>query len=138
MNVATVAGIACNFTMAVKIIRVNGEHHPHHFPRSLLGLFVVFLKRALYVAELALHAQRCRDELHGGNQLIGGNALEHLNILVLLLGRFRTSISVCCAYGRLRLGARDGESTHCWKYEHPYDCSNDDHFPHSMIASRFV
>ena len=70
--------------MAFEVVFVDGKHHGHHFARGLLGLLVVFFEGALDVAELALHAQRCGDELHGGHQLVGRNILEDLNILVLV------------------------------------------------------
>jgi hypothetical protein len=46
----------------------------------------------LDVTVLTLYAERRSDELHGGEDLVGGNALENLNVLELLfseLGRGR-------------------------------------------------
>jgi hypothetical protein len=40
-----------------------------------LGFLSSFSKCSLHVAEVTLHAQRCGDELHGGNELLGGNSL---------------------------------------------------------------
>src|SRR5712691_10992180 len=67
IGAASVTGIAGHFAMPLKVVLIDGEHHLHHLPRSLLGLLVVFLECALYVTEFALHAQRRRNELHPGN-----------------------------------------------------------------------
>jgi hypothetical protein len=62
--------------MPVEIVRIDGEHHLHHFARGLLRLLVVFLKCALHMAEIALNSQRCRDELLVRGQAVVGEDEE--------------------------------------------------------------
>src|SRR5581483_2487727 len=92
--------------MSVEIILIDGEHHAHHLARGLLRLFVIFLEGIFQMAEIALHPQGRGYKLHRGNDLVRGNSLEHLNVLVNLLGWF----AGCC--WRRRLGAEKGWSEH--------------------------
>jgi hypothetical protein len=68
---------------------VDGELHFHHFSRGLLFFFVVFVPVVFEVTELAINAEGAGNELHRGDQLVGGNVLEDLNVLELLGGGFR-------------------------------------------------
>ena len=43
--------------MPVKIVFIDGEHHLHHLARRVLLPLVIFLKGALHMAEIALHAE---------------------------------------------------------------------------------
>src|ERR1700676_5767046 len=67
IGAASVTGITSDFAMSLKVVLIDGEHHLHHLARCLLWLLVVLFERAFHVAELALHAQGRRDELHSGN-----------------------------------------------------------------------
>jgi hypothetical protein len=53
---------------------VDGHLHLDHLARRLFCFLVVFIKCALHMAELALHAQRITEELHAGLQLVSGSA----------------------------------------------------------------
>ena len=85
-----------------------------------LGTLVVSFRLAGDVAGIALYAERGRDELHCGHQLVGGDVLEFGDVLKNLSGGF---------YFGLRLQA-----------EGQCDCYDDEllHFStfpaHSMLA----
>ena len=72
--------------MTIKVVFIDSEHHSHHLARRLLGFFVILFKRVFQMAEVALHSQRGRNELHRRNELVGGNSFQHLDVLVNLLG----------------------------------------------------
>ena len=61
--------------MIVKVVFIDREHHAYHLARRLLGFFVILFKRVFQMAEVALHSQRGRNELHRRNELVGGNSL---------------------------------------------------------------
>ena len=87
MRRAAMARFAGDLLAPVKSFLVDHRGHRHHFARGLLGTLIVRREIALHVAERAIHAQRCRDELHRRLQLIGGRALQLHNVLVDFLGR---------------------------------------------------
>src|SRR4029077_10046306 len=82
---APVTRVAGYFSMTIKAIFINSEHHSHHLARGLLGFLVVVFKGAFQMTEIALHAQRGGDELHGWNELVRWNSFEYLDVLVNLL-----------------------------------------------------
>ena len=90
LDVAAMAGIAGHGTMTLEVVLVDGKHHFHHFARGLLVFLVVLFERILHVAELAFHAQRSCNELHGGKDLVRGNSLQNFDVLELFLGLFRS------------------------------------------------
>ena len=87
------AGKAGDFALAFKIVFVDGEHHLDHLARDDFG-FLSSLSKAIPVviladvAVLALHAERCGDELHGREHLLGGDALQDFDVLELFFGEF--------------------------------------------------
>src|SRR5208282_1294605 len=83
---ASVAGVTGHFAISSETVLVDAQHHSHHVPRDLFRLFVILVKMLRHMAVAALHAERGRDESHGGDQLIGPNTLEHLNVLEHRLG----------------------------------------------------
>jgi uncharacterized membrane protein YidH (DUF202 family) len=95
MLIAAVAGIARDLAMSLKIIFIDGKHHLHHLARGLLGLFIVFVESVMHVAELALHSQRSRNELHRRDYLLCRNAFEFLDVLELLFGFLRAGLQCC-------------------------------------------
>lgn len=97
--------------MAIKVVLVDGKHHPHHLTGGLFRLLFILVKRTLHVAKLTLHAERRRNELHCGNQLIGGEILKDLNILIGLIRSFGLGLRLHQPWGR-GLGPRrsDGKS----------------------------
>ena len=62
----------------------------------------------MIVAVFALHAERSRDELHRGNQLVRRNAFQHLNILELFFGEFSGRIDSCRPSRRPPAGVATG------------------------------
>src|SRR5271165_4628364 len=89
MGVAVVARVAGDFAMAFEVAVVDGKHHLHHLARGLLWLFVVFVESVSDVAVLALDPQGGGDELHGWNELVGGDRLQDLDVFEGLLGGLR-------------------------------------------------
>ena len=86
---------ASDLRLAFEVFLVDSELHLDHLAGRLFGLLVVFLKCSLGVAEFTLDIQRIADELHSRNQLVCGDAFQHLDILVNLLSGFG------CITGRL-------------------------------------
>ncbi len=74
------AGIASHIVVPAEAVLVDGHLHLDHLAGGLLGLFVVIVIGPHGMAERALHAERCRNELHGRLKLLGRNALEHLDV----------------------------------------------------------
>src|SRR5207244_2006488 len=105
MRCATMAGVAGDRLLGIKVVPVNGSHHLHHPPRGLLGFLVIFLQSPFHVAITAFHAQRVSDELHGRDELISRNFLQHLNILICLCCRHCARWRCVC---RCRLHAQRG------------------------------
>ncbi len=98
--------------MAIKVILVDRHHHVDHLPRCNLGLLVVLFIRMCDVAVLAFDAKRARDELHRGDDLLRGYALERLNIVVLFFRKFwprRRRRSFRCAGLRPRARQREAQ-----------------------------
>ena len=75
------ARVAAHHLLSFEVLLVDGDHHRHHLPGSLFLVLIVLIECALDVAEIAFHAQRVGDELHGRNQLVGWNVFEHLDVL---------------------------------------------------------
>src|SRR5215472_12726071 len=115
MRASPMARIAGDREMAFKVVLVDGLHHPDHFSGGFLGFLVVFIESAFYVTKLALDAERRRDELHGGDQLIGGEPFEHLDVLEGLV----RSLGLFGGWGR-GLGATHGGHRQCEAEEHQY------------------
>ena len=82
MGRAAVAGVASDLAMPFEALFIDGEHHGHHLASNHLGLLVIFLGCTLDMAEVALYAERCGDELHGRNQFVRGQSLEDLDVLL--------------------------------------------------------
>src|SRR5690242_15384426 len=80
-TIAAMARVAGHLAVAIEISLIDGSLHLHHLARDTLGLFVVLIEVIFDVAKLAIHPKRRIDELHCGNELIGWNLFEHLNIL---------------------------------------------------------
>ena len=112
------AGVAGHLAMSVEAVSVDGEHHLHHFARSLLRLFVVFLESILDVTEIALDSERCRDELHGGKDLVRRDALQHLYVLELLLSFLLSGL-----WCRFRACGRGGSATERVRSDQQNDCA---------------
>src|SRR5207245_10871047 len=55
-------------------------------PTSQLFPYTTLFRSVFQMAEVALHSQRGRNELHRRNELVGGNSFQHLDVLVNLLG----------------------------------------------------
>lgn len=81
-------GEAGDFAMTIEIFLIDDNHHLHHLAGDWLGLLVVLVERAFHVAEIALHAERGSYKLHGGDELVGGNPFQDLDVLENLLGGF--------------------------------------------------
>src|SRR5579862_7612760 len=88
MRRAAVAGVAGDFDFVFEVGLVNNEFHFDHFAGDLLFFFVVLVPGVFDVAKLAVDAECAGDELHGGNQLVGGDVFEDLNVFELLGGGF--------------------------------------------------
>jgi hypothetical protein len=82
------AGIAGDLAMALEVVFVDRHHHVDHLARGDFGLFVVLFVRVFNMAVLAFNAERSRNELHRGNDLLGGYTLKGLNIFELLFSEF--------------------------------------------------
>ena len=81
------AGVAGNLAVTLEVFLVDGHHHVDHFARGKLRFLVVFFKGAGDVAILAFDAKRCGDKLHRGNELLGRDSFERLDILVFFFGQ---------------------------------------------------
>src|ERR1700686_1209153 len=88
MRGAAVAGVAGDFNFVLELGFVDGKLHFNHFSRGLFFFFVVLVHGVLDVAKLAVDTERAADELHGGNELVGGDVFEDLNVFELLGGGF--------------------------------------------------
>jgi len=51
------ASVTGNFTLAPKIVLIDGHHHLHHFACDLFGLLVILIEVILHMTERALHSQ---------------------------------------------------------------------------------
>jgi len=51
------ASVTGDFTLALKIVLVDGHHHLHHLARNLFGLLVILIEVILHMTERALHSQ---------------------------------------------------------------------------------
>src|SRR5580658_208598 len=106
---ATMAGIAGDFAVAFETVFIDGEHHLHHFAGGDFGLFVVLFEIEAFlaadVAVLAFDAERSGNELHGGNYLVSGNALQNFDVFVLIFGEFGSGGGLW----RAGLGLRPGD-----------------------------
>ena len=51
------AGVAGHLAVALEIFLIDGEHHLHHLPRNVLGLLLIFIERALNMAEGTFNAE---------------------------------------------------------------------------------
>jgi hypothetical protein len=69
------------------MVFVDRKHHAHHAASNLLLLLGVVVEMAFHVAETALHTQGRCYEAHARNQLIGGNAIQHFEVLEIRLRR---------------------------------------------------
>ena len=93
MLLAEVAGVAADARLTVEILLVEVEDHADHLARGLLlGLGVageIETLRLLVedVAEVAVHAERCGDVVHGQPELGVGEIGQQLNVLLLGAGR---------------------------------------------------
>src|SRR5262249_37997043 len=76
--------------LAFEVCFVDVHLHFHHVASELLFIFVVFFGSVLNVAKLAFDAERGADELHNGNQLIGRDIFQNLDVLEFLGGRLRS------------------------------------------------
>jgi hypothetical protein len=85
MRGPVVAGVARDFLPAAEVGLVDLHHHGHHLSSGLLVGLVVQIHFAGDVAEIALDAQRSRNELHGGDQLVGRRPFELDDVLEDLL-----------------------------------------------------
>src|ERR1700689_3462759 len=74
--------------MAIEVLLIDSKHHAHHLSRRLLVFIVILFEGIFPMTEIALHPERGRDELHGGNKLVGWNSSEYLDVLVNLLRGF--------------------------------------------------
>ncbi len=74
--------------MAFEVFFVDGHHHVNHFARRDFRLLVVFVHLARHVAVFTLDTQGSGDELHRRDNLLSGNALERLYVLVFLFRQF--------------------------------------------------
>ncbi len=72
--------------LATEDLLIYHRLHGHHRACGLLLSLVVGLILAWHVTVGAIHAERIRNELHGGAQLVGGSSLELDDVVVHLLG----------------------------------------------------
>jgi hypothetical protein len=79
------ARLAGHGSSAVKMAFIDGQDHFDHAARGLLLRLVIFIVGALHMAEGALHAEGGSNQAHRYRNLFRRNALEDLNVLVLLL-----------------------------------------------------
>src|SRR5262249_2948779 len=86
LEAASMAAIARNHGLTIKVCRVDLADHFHHGARSLFGFLRVAVKR-LSMAVVTTHAQRGTDEEHGVVQLALRDVLEDLHVLHGLSGR---------------------------------------------------
>src|SRR6202041_1069519 len=80
---------AAHLGAPAKAVLVDFEGHRDHGARGFLGGLIVQFEFALHVAHFAVAAQRGRDELHGGNQLVRGYPFKRDHVLVGLVGGLR-------------------------------------------------
>ena len=67
---------------AEHIIVVQRRDHPDHFSCGLFRLLIVCVEMIFHVTERTSHSQGRSNELHGGYELIGRYAFQHLDVLV--------------------------------------------------------
>ena len=74
--------------MTLEVVFIDRHHHFDHLARRDFGLLVVLFVRMRNVAELAFDAERSSNELHRGDDLVGRDSLESLNILEFFFREF--------------------------------------------------
>ena len=70
---------------------VDVVHHAHHVARGFFRLLLVLVEAPLRTDDVAMitaHAERGRNELHGGTKLLGRQILEDLDVLEVFGGGF--------------------------------------------------
>src|SRR5215475_9071208 len=74
-----------------------------------MATIIWIILRAIGFDLIACHTKRCRDELHGGDALLGGQALQNLNVLERLLSCLRRRRRVR-SLARRKWNAESGQS----------------------------
>src|ERR1700722_8128374 len=103
------ARVASHRYLAAERVLVDVPDHRNHLSCGLFDSLVVLGPIFFQMAEVAVYAECCTEEAHFGEKLIDRSSLEHLDILVHLLG------CLACRTGRWLLGGRDCS---CGKYQH--------------------